>query len=304
MPASDYAYDPTGASAANLITNEATPFNGATDKSVFTQHGPFFGPSMSVRGRNGAGPWETLKPNEDYFFSPIFIEASAATGQEIFSYVVVKDAYTEIDLTYQALGQYNDDVLLAWITANTFDRSSLIEWMKVDGAAATYHPLVRDPDVIGKNVLEMINIGLEKIRVAINNPFSTTVMTAAELTQLQAAISDAASKLYVDDLHTRTSIAPSAATSGLPVDIHTMDTSGGLTTFRSIVTFKAATGEVDIAELLFAFDGANIAHSMFGRVNTNGPQFTLLPTIAGSDIKLQATSSVDGVFTVKVLSQY
>ena len=81
----DFNFDPTATSAANKVINEIHTVNVEEDRSVFPTHGAFYDNNhgLVVEGRTGTGDWEKFKPNIDFNFSPILLQAAAKTGKEV-----------------------------------------------------------------------------------------------------------------------------------------------------------------------------------------------------------------------------
>ena len=131
MPASDYTYDPTGLASANRIENEV---HSIIDRGIVLNHGPYFKNELMVEGFDGSN-WVPFTAQEHFTYSPMFTRASAATGKEVFSYIVLLiklSDYQQVRVTYQALGQYEDTGILALVTTlSAQDRTRLSKWNRI-----------------------------------------------------------------------------------------------------------------------------------------------------------------------------
>lgn len=302
MPAIDYAYDPTAALADNLITNEVHTVDTAVDRSVFPHHGPFYGDMFNfvVEGRQAGQAWVELMTNIDFQFSPIFIEAAAKTGKQVHSYIILITAHDEVRIQYRAIGQYTDAELLAQIQATTFDRSKVYEWSKIYGDAVSYHPRVRDPDVIDKDPYEIINIGLQRILEAIESPNSSTVITAADITQMQTQISNSVSREELDNAFTDHSETPAPAGADVPTEVISVEGTLGVCG-TLVIAFVATDGRVQMTNVNFARNGNIIDQTIIGETFTDDELFTFAISVSGDRIVLNATPIADGRFTTKVI---
>ena len=168
MPATDYQYDASGMNPANLIVQEVHPL---ADRGMFTLHGPFFEKGLLVEGFDGAS-WTELKPYMDYTYSPVFSGVASSTGQEVFSYLVYigdLSTYQSYRLTYQAVGQFEDLLLLGKVTELTQSERSLKEpWLNISNTFTVY-PQVRDPILFQGNSLERLNTAFARVSTAIAN---------------------------------------------------------------------------------------------------------------------------------------
>lgn len=302
MPAIDYAYDPTGELAANYIDNEVHVVDVSTDRSVFPHHAPFYDESYNlvVNGRKSGSAWVELMPNVDFQFSPMFIEASAKTGKRVFSYIVLVTEWDEIKLEYRAVGTYTDSELIAQVQASSIDRSLIYEWSKIYGDAVSYHPRVRDPDVIDKDPYEIINIGLQRILEALENPNSSTVVTTADITNMEQKIANAATKDDVNNNYKEHTQAPVTTGQDVTANVITEPLSSGVCgTF--ILAFVADDGRVQITNANFARNGNIVDQTIIGETFTDDELFTFEVSTQASSIVVDATPNTSGKFTAKVV---
>lgn len=307
MPARDYDFDPGASNANNKIANETAVVDTSADRSVWMQQGPFFASSdlFTLYGRDtaGSGAWRELIPNFDYTFSPQFTKASAASGRTVCSYVVIiTDSLSEVRADYHALGQYEDDFLKGWFANNSIDRASLLAWLQVTGDTAGTNPLTRHGELKDLSMMEVLNRGLEMIRDAIGNPFSSTVMSSADMTKLQASISNVASKPYVDEAYKRpTERTP--ATSGNVVVLYSMSASA--VSGVAMVTFKASSNNaIQMKQVMVVNDGTSEYHTEAPEIETAGNLFNITTRRVGSVVQVLGTASVDGTFITSLLIEH
>lgn len=304
MPASDYEWDPDGALAANAITGEVFALNTSVTRAVFTQAGPFFKDTLVVRGRNGLQPWEELGELEHFFFSPPFLEMEQIVGREVFSYIVIMGSYTEISLDYRAVGEYTDNKLAAHIVqldSDGFDRSNIRAWRDVRGPAEYYHPRVRDPGIIDRNWMEVLNVGLNEIRTALQNPNTSTPQNFDQLiTEIQNQIALAATKAELLGLSgvmdTQTAVA--AGTDGI---VYTLPAAGTFLNFEIAFYPDIGTG-AEIMQCLLANDNGTYRLTRYNQMLLGAnTRYTLDVREDGTNLQILARPTVDGVFRLKTL---
>lgn len=309
MPAIDFNLDLTGANAGNRITAEIQAVVPLSDRSVFPLHGPFFGnePSFTVEGKIGAGPWAELDANVDFLYSPQYVEFSTMVGKEIFSYVlIINDNIDQIRFTYQALGKYTDTALLAEITAaGSFNRYDLLEWAKFYGDVVNHHAYVSDPNVIGKSLLEVVHLQLEKLANIIANPNSTTILKPSDITSLKLDLANKADLSALDTTYRVTALSAISAAAGVDTDLHIMANdvnvltgqifmrgagaplSGTLVTFKAVKPSDSETFEIEIV----SSEGIGLT-----------PAITIV--LSGSELILRAMFVSAVTYQVKILSEF
>lgn len=304
MPAIDYAYDPMAVNPLNLITGEEQAVNLATNRSVFPQHGPYHGHLLVVEGFS-SGVWTPLRANEHYFHSPAFMEATARAGSEVFTYFVISTTnISRVRYKYHAFGQYTDDMLLATLANKVFDRSSVLEWKKIDGSVLMYHPAARHPDVIGRTYTEVVNAQLERILQAISNPHTGNNVTAHDLTNIAAQLSQMVTRDEVKDLHTYPTAVKNVEAM-VRRSIYAMDESNR--SIRGFITFKAKDGLMESFDFAALLVGATVYPNYFGFTTTEptGKVMTKLEVEkAGPEYRLMVTADREGDYILKVYAQF
>lgn len=304
MPAADYVYDGSGVSPANKINNEEHAVVVGTDRGIFPNHHPFFGESIIVHARNiGTDPWVELKPEIDYMFSPLFINGSArATGQEIFTYIVLIADYLNVRITYQALGQFEDSQLVAEVATTAFDRSQAYEWSKINGNSANYAPQVRDASLKGRTYIEVVSAQLEKIRLAIGNPYTSDTNYGPIISDLQAKLAAIPS---IDDI---TGMATGATTTTLveanaSSEVYTVPT--GRDFVRGFLYFLADNGtDYEGYDLIVVAPSGAPKIVQSGLVGNNLSTITDVSiTKIGDTGRITARSDLKGKFSFKLITE-
>lgn len=303
MPVTTHTYDPGMTNPANLVSNEVVSVVPSVDRSVFPQQGAFFAESLILEASddNGAS-YTTLMPNKDYIFSPNFLAATAAAGKEVSSYVVlVRSVWTKVRLTYRVLGEYNDDLLLAIVGASTFDRSVLYNWSSLNGEIATYHPAVRDPDVLGKNWQEVLNVGLEKIRleIAAGNAGGSF---AGDLTDIYIRLGQTILKTEISDelaKPTGTAVMIPGAT------LKVFEFSPGKTAARLFASFLSDTNEYSMVDISAGWKGADTKTLVYGNVDSQGTPLVEYEVRETAGVySLFANAAAAGTCTIKLLAEH
>jgi len=305
MAYTDYTFDPTGESPANLISAELHTVDMSIDVSVFTEHGPFFGDSIVVEGRKNAGVWFPLIPESHFGFSPLFLNASArTTRQRIFSYIVLNQDAIDVDevrITYQALGGYEDSALLVQVATAVFDRSNMWEWAAFHGNAIDFSPRVREQALVGVSALEILQRQLEKITQAIVDPYSGGKNHGVEISRLALKIENAVLKTDLEAKLTEV-VYSQAVTAGAPVTVYT--TAAGKTSHRGAYVFRATTGELDGGNVTTVVGTGQSAINVDNVAQSAGPQVAVSHTQTGTTVNVVFTPSVSGVLKYKVLADF
>ena len=156
-------YDPTGLESDNYVQSE---LHGITNSiSVWPQEGPFFLKGLHVTAvHTTSGVLTTLRPLEDLVLSPMFITATVAVHQAIYSYFVLlaPNDYHSVRVTYHALGGLTDEVLTNEIAAATYDPLIFNDYLQFRGEAAT----VGNAGAVATNTvnwLELVNGGMDAV---------------------------------------------------------------------------------------------------------------------------------------------
>lgn len=164
-------YDPTGTNPVNFISNEIQNIISA---AVFPINGPFTTKDLNIIGYDTELRKEIdLDVNIDYTYSPMFATVSQAIGDEVFSYILLKDPsrWTNVKLTYRAVGCSYDTTLNVEIQqAMPFTVMDPDNWIGFRGEEIALRAAGLDPDVMYRSSTEILAIKLDKILKAISIP--------------------------------------------------------------------------------------------------------------------------------------
>ena len=168
MSASDFTYDPTGVSAANLILEETHSITAT--KAVMPRHDSFYRNSFIVLGTVDGLVYTSLTENVNFFYSPMHVKVAANTGREVYSYIVIRGNWTSVKIKYQVVGGKDgrDSDLLTIISNTEFDRMDPTAWMRFTGSES-FNPRTRTPELIPVSEIELLNRGIEKIKIHIES---------------------------------------------------------------------------------------------------------------------------------------
>lgn len=165
-------YDPTGVAPANLITNEI--HSSLTEPDIFPVQGTFYAQGLIVSGVSTlSGETVILQQFIDFVFSPLYADMSAATGKEVYSYILLTNmpAWTSISLTYQAVGGIQDNVLLSQIiAAGVFDRTNIDNWLTFQGDITSLNISGGNYDLTNTGVAYLFSAKLDAIALALRTP--------------------------------------------------------------------------------------------------------------------------------------
>lgn len=171
----------------NLIQNEVHPLQSS--RAVIPVEGAFFNDeSLIVEGSLDGTDYVDLDPVVDYIFSPVFTEQLALTGVEVYSYILLRDDWETIRISYNVLvGVGNRDAeLLTRIGLNDFDRLDLDAWLKIPGSVS-YNSRSRIPIKAQTSELDLFTAGMTEIKEAIETVSSpaSDVATNIQVTNLE-----------------------------------------------------------------------------------------------------------------------
>lgn len=302
MPAANYTYDPRMALPANKITGETMSVNMATDISVFPVHGPFFREGFTLEGFS-AGAWTTLNPNIDYLYSPVFMGAAAATGREIFSYVLLIKNVSQVRYSYHVLGQYTDEKLLAEIAASSINRAKLFEWQRIKGSAITWGTQTRDSRLVGSTLTEILVEQLTGIKNAIGNPYDGGVNYGPKITELEAALSSIPG---IDDLGDLRDTPDAAVVVTANNGRELVMLSAPRYSLTAIVSFVSSDGTDVETVFINAVTSNNTPRiSPYGRTGSrNEPILTFSIQPVTGNTRISATARYAGTISIKILTQF
>lgn len=217
MSYTDYPFDPTAARAGNKITDEIQAINLSNTVAIIPDQGAFFSKDFSLEVRKGSGAWVKLENEVDFSFSPIFLLASAkATRKRVFSYVVITKKGMDIDsarLTYQALGKYEDKELLATIANADWDMTKSEEWARLEGSAATYNPITRNPVLANQSLKEIIATQLEFITNVLADPASGGKDYSQQIALMELRVGKTVDEDKLNDMLRKPNFSKSVGTS-------------------------------------------------------------------------------------------
>lgn len=310
MAASNLNLDLSGTDPSNAFTAEVQVINTAVDRSVWPANHPFYinDGFFQVEGRVGAGAWFPMSESTDFSFSPSFVEYTLATGKEIVSYLVVNNSsITSVRINYRALGKYVDETVasevLALTNAGKLDRSSVISWQRVKGLSPNYAPTL-DPNVIGRSAEELMYLGLERIRAAILNPNSSTIIQPKDITEVYLALSSKASIADIENKISSITVPATPANAGELKEIYRF--SGNATALTGVV-HCTATGGTSIGVIDFIAKRQSNAGAWDVMVSPSFPveqAFDLAVSISGSDNVLLGQCAVASTYQFKLASVF
>lgn len=189
MPSQDYSFDPTASNPDNLITLEVHPLVGTV--AVIPLQGAFYREGLVVEGIMEMGVndiIETLRPDLDYLFSPLFIRPSAVAGKDAYSYILLKGEWDRVKISYQCVGGEHgiDRDLLTKISELSFDRTKIAKWLEITGTDS-YNPRSRNPVLAEASELEILNAGMQRINEALERltPSNGEKATNQQVTTLE-----------------------------------------------------------------------------------------------------------------------
>lgn len=299
MAVTDYSYDPTGLASENLITDEIQPVDMAANCAVFPYNHAFFKDGLKVEGKNGEEEYIELQEGLDFTFSPLFLNASAqTTGKTVFTYIVLLTPVDSIRLTYQTLGQYQDEKLLAQITASTFDRSKAYGWAQLEGQVTDYNTQVREESLKDLSLVEILNNKVGLIASALSHPKTNKLNLVLDMTRLEEKLDKKAS---VDDFNiwVNTPSLEQEVTSVSSITLCTVSEDKNI--LKGILYYQAADGSDHIAMDLLITNGITASHS---ETNEQGEANVAITTAkSGTETVVSFTALKDGIVKFKILSE-
>ena len=194
------SYDPTGTLPANLITNEVT--TPITEPDIFFAQGPFYQTGLIVMGTpvSGGSPI-LLQPLADYNFSPLYSIASANTGRNVYSFILLENytLWSSISVTYQAVGGAPDTTLLAnvasAIISTGFVITSYYSWAIISGSSYLLNPVAADYDLNGSLPLQMFSNRLNSIAANLQTPNALVTLLNSTVLNVESNINSINSTL-------------------------------------------------------------------------------------------------------------
>ena len=183
-------YDPSGELPANLITNEThVPI---VEPVIFPNAGSFYSAGLVVVATHvTTNMVSILTPLVDYVFSPVYATATALTGKEIHSYILLTNytQWTSVQITYHATGAQPDYVLLSQIlNAGNFDRTNLTNWLAFTGELISLNTSTADYSLKNTGVVYLLASKLNAIAIALRTPSSYLAFLNNQFVPLQATV--------------------------------------------------------------------------------------------------------------------
>ncbi len=175
------SYDPYATNHDNRFADEQHDIIDSA--AVFPLNGPFYDIDLVVTGIDAdTNVSQSLVPNYDYAFSPLFASRAAATGKSVYSFIVViiPERWQSVFITYRAVGGDNDATLLTEIAnLGNFNRLDPSYWVSLSGENVALRVAGINPDLQHLDMIEILNIQMEKLISALGTPqaYSDFVLT-------------------------------------------------------------------------------------------------------------------------------
>lgn len=301
MAYKDYNYDRYANNPDNLIQDEVHLVDVSVDRSVFLEHGAFYDDQngLVVEGRQGTGAWEELSPEVNFQYSPLFLQAAAKTGKQVFSYLIIINDYSEVRVRYQALGAFEDTALLSSVATAEIDRSKIHAWDTIWAPSEYYNPRLRDVNLHDKTSIEVFNEAIQRLIISVSNPLSSSVVTTADITKLQTQIGTAVTEDRLMAYPTLLSAEPIILTEDTPDTI--LNLGDKHTSASFIVSFTADDGRVQAFHALIVKNGDIIDQTIYGEVLTDDDMITFSSSVTAGQILVSLTSEVPGIARAKLI---
>lgn len=306
MAYSDYTFDPTGENAANLISQEIQVVDPAVTVAVFPDQGAFFSEGILVEGRKDAGTWEELIEGYHFAFSPLFLMAAAkSTRQRVFSYLVLMAPdvadIDEVRLTYQCIGQYQDDTLLAEIASQVFDRTDPLAWLNLQGQSSEFNPVVRDPDLRGVSLTEIIAQRIELMASAIADPYASNRNYGAAITELKVEVAKALSSTQLAQVL----ITPDVNKTVNAASNEILYTFKNDLVKASVAAHLAITGDGHDSLIVDISRGSSgYVYNVRDRLNSGTDYLSVSFSTVGNDVNVTAVMGAAGRLKVKTIYEF
>lgn len=163
-----YPLDRTGRHPDNLILGEPHVLPSGINRPIVTNYGAYFTESLVVRD---AGTGTILTPREQYVAAQLYQDATAYTGKEVCSVIVITDltVSSEVEVDYQVIGgEYTTSVRAMRELIHDLDLDNRpVAWGRILGKPKGYPsgPHLHDAgDLYG---MEYLVEAIERIRHAI-----------------------------------------------------------------------------------------------------------------------------------------
>ncbi|QAX96159.1 hypothetical protein [Vibrio phage vB_VmeM-Yong XC32] len=305
MAYTDYNFDPTAEAPANLISQEVHALDMATFVGVIPDQGAFFEKGLVVEARaSSSDPWVELTPYFDFVFSPPFVDAGArTTRKQVFSYIVLNEdrgVYSDVRLTYQAIGKYRDSEMFTLLNAATFDRSLSAEWVAFSSYIDTMSHVTREETLVGKGTLEVLAAMVDKWTEAIQNPHAQGKNLGQDVARLEQKVAKALTTDAYAELTAQNDFSQ-AVVSGTAYEVKVTDDEVEL--HKGMLLIKSSTGDAYSVDVLGRKAGSTVHSALFSQSHNNGVLGTVAVTRSSDAIVIRVTPSVAGTMYYKTVSE-
>lgn len=300
-------YDPTGSLVSNKITNENHP--AITEAAIYPTNQPFYKETLQIFGTDENNIVSELKYLQDYSLSPEFITYSAATGKEVFSYLVIMEPsrWINISLNYQAVGGVSDITLQQEIAnAGVFDRTKPARWLDFEGESIYLHVAATDPRYYHVSFIEILADKLDQIvqRLGVPESYVTYILNdwtnkVTEVNQMMAQIQNLISE-YQNMFGSGAPIASESSNGVLRLATQT-EVLNGSNVIAAITPDKlldAVNLLSNNAKILIAGE-AILAGSLVAIINVNG-----IATVVTANGNTNVLAAVGYIKTSVVINQF
>lgn len=174
MPATTYAFDPTGTNPANRVVNEQhviTATNFREFNYVIPDFAPFFETNIVLSFRDSVGNVRTLTKGIDYYFTHQFISASRACATPIYGSICFLDSETAgvLQISYNSVGGVwtLSEAEIVEILADSVYNPRITAWEQVTDLPITFPVIDHEWDLVDMVGASDIVDKLDGIRDAI-----------------------------------------------------------------------------------------------------------------------------------------
>lgn len=167
-------FDSSGASSANLVSNESHVLTSNRDtKLIIPKYGAFYSESLRVYSVDPTTQALTeLNKDEHFIATEMLHKVTRLVGKSVCTVILILPsvAGNQFEIRYQALGghdQYNREILLSNINSLTIDNGA-IDWSDIANKPKEYPPAPHLQDALDLYGLEYVTDQLDQIKYAIN----------------------------------------------------------------------------------------------------------------------------------------
>lgn len=303
MAYTDYNFDPTAADPANLISLEQHAMDMANFVGVIPDQGAFYEQGLVVEARvSSSDPWVELTPYFDFVFSPPFVDAGVrTTRKQVFSYIVINEdrgVYSDVRMTYQAIGKYRDADMFTLLNAATFDRSKSAEWVGFSSYIDTMSHITREEALVGKGTLEVLSSMVDKWTEALQNPHAQGKNLAQDVARLEQRVAKALTLEAYEEAKAENDFSQ-AVVASTAYEVKVTDDDVGF--HKGQLYFTSSTGDMYSVEVLAGKRGATLETSMFNAMENNGVLAAVAVVRASDALVVRVTPSFPGTLTYKTI---